>query len=76
VPQLYGNISRFFLGINNDYKRHYGSAKLENVKCMRFSYKGRVRLLLYTSKPIQAGETLYFNYNGSNYEYPTDHFVT
>jgi hypothetical protein len=43
---------------------------------MRFSYKGRVRILLHTIKPIQAGETLYFDYNGSAFhEYPTEHFV-
>jgi len=27
-------------------------------------------------KPIQAGETLYFDYNGGLFhEYPTEHFV-
>ena len=46
------------------------------MRSLRFSYKGRVRLLLYTCKPIQAGETLYFNYNGSAFhEYPTEHFT-
>ena len=35
-----------------------------------------MRLLLHTIKPIQAGETLYFDYNGSAFhEYPTEHFV-
>ena len=28
VPQKYGNISRFFLGINNEYQRIHGKAKV------------------------------------------------
>lgn len=55
MPERYGNISRFFLGINNELKRKGGYKTLENVKSLRFSYKGRVRLLLHTTKPIQAG---------------------
>lgn len=54
VPEKYGNISRFFSGINNNLKRSSWS-RLENIKSLRFSYKGRVHLLLYTIKPIQAG---------------------
>ena len=46
------------------------------AQCSRFNYKGRVRVLMYTSKGIQAGETLYLDYNGGQlHEYPTDHFV-
>ena len=75
VPKNYGNSSRFVAGLNNSVKRAVRT-KLENIKSLRLSYKGRVRLLLHTIKPIQAGETLYFDYNGSPFqEYPTDHFV-
>jgi [histone H3]-lysine27 N-methyltransferase len=71
VPEKYSNIARFFSGINNTLKRAQ-FAKLENIKSLRFSYGNRTHLLLYAIKPIQASETLYFDYNGSAFhEYPT-----
>lgn len=53
VPEKYGNISRFFSGINNSQKRCW--SRLQNIKAMRFSYQGKVHILLYTIRPIQAG---------------------
>lgn len=52
VPEQYGNISRFFSGINNSCRRKW--SKLENIKALRFSYRGKVHILLYTKKEIQA----------------------
>jgi hypothetical protein len=69
VPEKYSNISRFFSGINNSEKN---SRKLINITTIRFNYKGRVRIIFYASKNIQAGDILYFDYNGSPFnEYPT-----
>jgi hypothetical protein len=74
VPHSFGNIGRFFSGINNNDRN---SKKLINVKALRFSYKGRVRILFYTGKNIQAGDELYFDYNGGIFhEYPTQNFTT
>lgn len=75
VPSHYGNISRFFSEINNEKVRK-GFSKRENIQAIKFAYQGRVRVLFYAKKPIQADEKLYFNYNGSAFqEYPTEHFV-
>jgi SET domain-containing protein len=62
VPHDFGNIARFFSGINNQNKE---SRKLLNVAAKRFSYKGRVRIIFYALKNIQAGDELFFDYNGS-----------
>ncbi len=53
VPHKFANISRFFSGINNQCKE---SRKRMNAQTIRFSYKGRVRILFYASKDIQAGD--------------------
>ena len=72
VPFNFGNIARFFSGINNENKE---GKKILNVEAMRFSYKGRVRIIFYAKKNIQAGDGLYFDYNGSPFhEYPTENF--
>jgi hypothetical protein len=43
---------------------------------MKFKYRGRVRVLFYAKKHIEAGETLYINYNAGGFgEYPTEHFT-
>jgi hypothetical protein len=62
VPNKFSNISRFFSGINNADKN---AKKLINIQTIRFNYKGRVRIIFYASKNIQAGDLLYFDYNGS-----------
>jgi hypothetical protein len=62
VPNQFGNIGRFFLGINNTDKT---AAKRINVATVRFVLDGKVRIAFYTKSNIQAGDLLYFDYNGS-----------
>jgi hypothetical protein len=72
VPHHFGNIARFFSGINNQNRE---GKKLLNVEAMRFSYQGRIRIIFYAKKNIQAGDELFFDYNGSPFqEYPTESF--
>lgn len=48
-----------------------------NVHALKFSYKGRIRIIFVTKKNVEKGETLYLNYNDGTYEeYPTDNFIT
>jgi hypothetical protein len=54
VPTRFGNISRFFSGINNSEKKR-GFNSMENIKVIRFQYQSRIRLLFYTKRQIQAG---------------------
>lgn len=49
--------------------------KKQNVKCVRFDVNGEARVLLIASRDIQKGERLYYDYNGYEHEYPTQHFV-
>jgi hypothetical protein len=53
VPHQFGNIARFFSGINNKSKE---GKKLVNVEAIRFNYQGRMRIILYAKKNIQAGD--------------------
>ena len=72
-PINYSNISRFISGINNSLKYH---RSLENVRSVRFAYKGRIRIVIIAKREIAAGEILYLDYNGGlEYEYPTHHFT-
>ena len=70
AAKRYGNMARYFAGINNSDPK---SKSLENVLALRFLYLGRVRVLFYTKRDIEAGETMYFDYNGGKVfeEYPT-----
>jgi hypothetical protein len=39
---------------------------------MKFKYQGRARVLFYVKRNIQAGDTLFIDYNGGGFdEYPT-----
>ncbi|KAL3812794.1 hypothetical protein ACJIZ3_014062 [Penstemon smallii] len=47
----------------------------QNVKCLRFDVNGECRVLLIASRDIKKGERLYFDYNGYENVYPTQHFI-
>jgi hypothetical protein len=36
---------------------------------------GECRVLLIANRDISKGERLYYDYNGYEHEYPTEHFV-
>lgn len=59
-PTRAGNIARFLSGINN---RSLLSRRKANVRTLRFSIDGRVRVALFTSKRIEPGEKLQYDYN-------------
>ncbi|KAG6391533.1 hypothetical protein SASPL_149289 [Salvia splendens] len=71
-PDKRSNIARFINGINNHVQ---GGKKKQNVKCLRFDVNGECRVLLIASRDIRKGERLYYDYNGYENEYPTEHFV-
>lgn len=71
-PDKRSNIARFINGINNHTRE---GKKKQNVKCVRFDVNGEARVLLIASRDIQKGERLYYDYNGYEHEYPTQHFV-
>ncbi|RYR54907.1 hypothetical protein Ahy_A06g030166 isoform C [Arachis hypogaea] len=49
--------------------------KKQNLKCVRFDVNGECRVLLIANRDISKGERLYYDYNGYEHEYPTEHFV-
>ncbi|KAL3524430.1 hypothetical protein ACH5RR_017264 [Cinchona calisaya] len=71
-PDERSNIARFINGINNHTPE---GKKKQNVKCVRFDVNGECRVLLIASRDIAKGERLYYDYNGYEHEYPTEHFV-
>ena len=71
-PDRCSNIARFINGINNHTPE---GRKKQNVKCVRFDVGGECRVLLVANRDISKGERLYYDYNGSEHEYPTHHFV-
>ncbi|XP_009778903.1 histone-lysine N-methyltransferase ATXR6 [Nicotiana sylvestris] len=71
-PDKRSNIARFINGINNHTP---DGKKKQNVKCVRFDVNGECRVLLIASRDIRKGERLYYDYNGYENEYPTEHFV-
>ncbi|KAJ4957947.1 hypothetical protein NE237_025058 [Protea cynaroides] len=71
-PDRHGNIARFINGINNHTQN---GKKKQNVKCVRYNVDGECRVLLITCRDILKGERLYYDYNGQEHEYPTQHFV-
>ncbi|XP_058206223.1 histone-lysine N-methyltransferase ATXR6 isoform X2 [Rhododendron vialii] len=71
-PDKRSNIARFINGINNHTP---DGKKKQNVKCVRFDVNGECRALLIASRDIPKGERLYYDYNGYEHEYPTEHFV-
>ncbi|XP_068650709.1 histone-lysine N-methyltransferase ATXR6 [Aristolochia californica] len=71
-PDKRGNIARFISGINNHTSE---GKKKQNLKCVRFNVDGESRALLIAVRDIPKGERLYYDYNGHEQEYPTQHFV-
>ncbi|KAJ8765825.1 hypothetical protein K2173_015738 [Erythroxylum novogranatense] len=71
-PDKRGNIARFINGINN---HTIDGRKKQNLKCVRFDVNGESRVLLISNRDIAKGERLYYDYNGYENEYPTEHFV-
>ncbi|KAJ4788345.1 Histone-lysine N-methyltransferase [Rhynchospora pubera] len=71
-PDKRSNIARFINGINNHTQ---DGKKKQNLKCVRFDVDGECRVLLVAIRDIRKGERLYYDYNGSEHEYPTHHFV-
>lgn len=71
-PDKRSNIARFINGINNHTPE---GRKKQNVKCVRYDVHGECRVLLIASRDIPKGERLYYDYNGYEHEYPTEHFV-
>ncbi|KAF8379752.1 hypothetical protein HHK36_029201 [Tetracentron sinense] len=71
-PDKRGNIARFISGINNHTPE---GKKKQNLKCVRFNVNGECRVLLIANRDIPKGERLYYDYNGYEHEYPTQHFV-
>ncbi|KAL8142467.1 hypothetical protein V2J09_015499 [Rumex salicifolius] len=71
-PDKRSNIARFINGINNHTQE---GRKKQNLKCVRFNVNGECRVLLVANRDIRQGERLYYDYNGYENEYPTEHFV-
>ncbi|KAK6924228.1 Zinc finger, PHD-finger [Dillenia turbinata] len=71
-PDKRGNIARFISGINN---HTVDGRKRQNLKCVRYNVNGESRVLLVATRDIAVGERLYYDYNGYEHEYPTQHFV-
>lgn len=64
TPSLFGNMSRFICGVNNFSRENIKSI---NVKAVRFSYKGRMRIIFIAKRDIRKGDTLFLNYNAGTY---------
>ncbi|KAH7543810.1 hypothetical protein ACOSP7_031403 [Xanthoceras sorbifolium] len=71
-PYKHSNIARFINGINNHTME---GKKKQNLKCVRYNVNGECRVLLIANRDIAKGERLYYDYNGYEHEYPTEHFV-
>ncbi|KAK4770258.1 hypothetical protein SAY87_030790 [Trapa incisa] len=71
-PDNKANIARYINGINNHTPE---GRKKQNLKCVRFDVDGECRVLLIANRDISKGERLYYDYNGYEHEYPTEHFV-
>ncbi|XP_021760679.1 histone-lysine N-methyltransferase ATXR6 [Chenopodium quinoa] len=71
-PDKRSNIARFINGINNYTPE---GKKKQNLKCVRYDVGGECRVLLIANRDIRKGERLYYDYNGLENEYPTEHFV-
>ncbi len=59
-PTKISNIARFLSGVNN---RSLESRRKANVRTRRFALDGKSRVALFTSRNINAGESLNYDYN-------------
>jgi len=62
-PTRISNIARFLSGVNN---RILKSRRKANVRTRRFVIDGKSRVALFTSRQIEAGESLNYDYNAGN----------
>jgi hypothetical protein len=62
-PTRISNIARFLSGVNN---RSLKSRRKANVRTRRFVVDGKSRVALFTSRQIEAGESLNYDYNAGN----------
>jgi len=70
-PDQVGNLARFISGINNEKGK-----RNQNVKSMKCDIDGSIHIILYTTRNVHPGETLYYNYNeGALDEKETKEFV-
>jgi hypothetical protein len=63
-PTHSGNYSRFLSGINN---RNLSSKRKANIRTRRFAMDGKLHVALFTSRDIEAGEILSYDYNAGNH---------
>ena len=63
-PTLSGNYARFLSGINN---RNLLSKRKANVRTRRFAMDGKIHVALFTSRDVEAGEILSYDYNAGNH---------
>jgi integrase len=70
VPDRVGNIARFISGVSCENR---DKANLLTMKC---NIDDNLHILLFTSRDVEAGEILYYDYNaGPLKEYETSNFV-
>ena len=62
-PTDAGNIARFLSGVNN---RSLMSKRKANVRTRRFFMDGKIHVALFTSRRVEAGEVLNYDYNAGN----------
>lgn len=73
IPEKQGNIAKYLSGINNQRKE--SKMRQQNVISQRFNIRGQARVLLITARKIEAGETLYYDYNEGGRNYNTRCFI-
>lgn len=62
-PSRVGNFARFLGGINNGKAE---SKRRMNVRSLRFVMDGKLRVCLFTSRRVEAGELLHYDYNAGH----------
>jgi hypothetical protein len=62
-PSREGNFARFLGGINNGNEE---SKRRMNVRSLRFVMDGKLRVCLFTSRCVKAGELLHYDYNAGH----------
>lgn len=62
-PTNISNFARFLSGVNN---KNLKSKRKANVRTRRFVLDGKARIVLFTSRQVQAGESLNYDYNAGN----------
>ncbi|EYU30387.1 hypothetical protein MIMGU_mgv1a026088mg, partial [Erythranthe guttata] len=67
-----GNISRFVSGVKNHTTK---GRKKQNINCVRYNVDKECVVFLVANRDIANGESLSYNYNGREYEYPAHYCV-